>query len=291
MKKIYLSLLSLTALTFSLNAQVQVDQLTAVPNGPPPSSQGNCNVSNMGGALASGFLAWAPGDGSLFTWFDISGAPGCGLSYPFTLEQVDINIADPAGFGEPIGSGTGTLTFQVNILNAMTAGDPCTEPGAQIASSGNIAVAYNDEGIRMETVLFNQVLSSAFFIEYKFISWTGPGPEVPSPLWDDVARPLCRQWVTNDGGTTMEDFTDFFQDGDLGWVDITIDGTGTASGGPPNDDCTGVVNQALNAGSTIIFNGDNTGATDDGQGLGTAQVWEMFTTTECLDIEIGRAHV
>lgn len=284
MKKIYLSLLSIAALTFSLNAQVQVDQFMAVPNGPPSSSQGNCNILNMGGALASGYLAWEPGDGSLYTWFDISGSPGCGMSYPFTLEQVDINIADPSGFGLPAGSGVGTLTFQINILDAATPGDPCTEPGAQIASSGNIVAAYNDEGTRFETILFNQVLTSAFFIEYKFISWTGPGPEVPSPLWDDVFRPLCRQWITNDGGTTMTDFTDFFTGGDLGWVDITIDGTGTAGGGPPNDDCTGVVNQALNAGGSITFNGDNTGATDDGQGLGFAQTWESFTTTECLDI-------
>ena len=383
----------------------------------------NCSISNMSGNLAAGFLGWAPGDGSIWTWFDVAGTPGCGLTYPYTLQQVDINIADPSGFGLPAGSGTGTLTYQVNVYDAITPGDPCTEPGTMIASSGNQVSAYADEGVRIETVPFNQVLNTGFFIEWQFISWTGPGPEVPTPLWDDVFRPLCRQWITNDGGVTIQDHTDFFLEGDTGWVDITIDGTATpggggpanddcngaialtpnstcvptmgdvtgatesipailcngftgdadsdvwysfvatatshdiemtgsadfdgviellegtclglvsldcadatlegetevinatgltigntyyvrvydyysgtpttptfdicvigAAGGPPNDDCTGSITQALNAGGSVVFNGDNTGATDDGQGLGFNQVWESFTTTECLDV-------
>lgn len=56
-------------------------------------------------------------------------------------------------------------------------------------------------------------------------------------------------------------------------------------GGPPNDLCTGVVIGALNAGSSVTVNGDNTGATDT-EGLGTPSAWEAFTTVECLNITV-----
>lgn len=56
-------------------------------------------------------------------------------------------------------------------------------------------------------------------------------------------------------------------------------------GAPANDECTGAVNQDLAIGGTVVFTGDNTGATD-GEGFGFGQAWEMFTTTECADITL-----
>lgn len=56
---------------------------------------------------------------------------------------------------------------------------------------------------------------------------------------------------------------------------------------PANDECTGAVNQDLAVGSSVTFTGDNTGATDNGEGLDTPAVWEMFTTTECANITLG----
>jgi len=61
----------------------------------------------------------------------------------------------------------------------------------------------------------------------------------------------------------------------------------TAQGPTPvNDECTGAVNQDLAVGSTVTFTGDNTGATDNGEGLGIAAVWEQFTTSECANLEL-----
>lgn len=53
---------------------------------------------------------------------------------------------------------------------------------------------------------------------------------------------------------------------------------------PPNDLCTGAVPQVLPPGSSIVFNGDNTGATDDEDG--SVLVWEAFTLTACSDVTI-----
>ena len=62
---------------------------------------------------------------------------------------------------------------------------------------------------------------------------------------------------------------------------------------PPNDLCTSVVPEALNAGTPLIFTGDNTGATVtndyepgsalDGQG---PSVFHAFTTSECASVVI-----
>lgn len=57
-------------------------------------------------------------------------------------------------------------------------------------------------------------------------------------------------------------------------------------GTPVNNECTGAVNQDLVAGSSVTFTGDNTGATDMGEGLDTPAVWEMFTTTECTNLAL-----
>ena len=57
-------------------------------------------------------------------------------------------------------------------------------------------------------------------------------------------------------------------------------------GTPVNDECTGAVNQDLAVGSNVIFTGDNSGATDNGEGLDAPAVWEMFTTTECSNLAL-----
>lgn len=54
---------------------------------------------------------------------------------------------------------------------------------------------------------------------------------------------------------------------------------------PANDECTGAVPQSLAIGSTLTFQGDNTGATDT-EALGQGSVWEAFTLAEAADITI-----
>jgi hypothetical protein len=56
---------------------------------------------------------------------------------------------------------------------------------------------------------------------------------------------------------------------------------------PPNDNCSGAVNQNLAIGGSVTFTGDNTGATDTPPDtLGIPQVWETFTTTECANLQL-----
>lgn len=63
---------------------------------------------------------------------------------------------------------------------------------------------------------------------------------------------------------------------------------------PPNDHCGDVIPSALAAGSTIVFTGNNEGATVDGDnapgsvldGFGIPVVWLAFTTTTCADVAI-----
>lgn len=54
---------------------------------------------------------------------------------------------------------------------------------------------------------------------------------------------------------------------------------------PTNDECSGAVPQAVAVGSTVTFQGDNTGATDT-EGLGLASAWEAFTLPDSADITI-----
>lgn len=62
----------------------------------------------------------------------------------------------------------------------------------------------------------------------------------------------------------------------------------TASAQPANDSCSTVVPEALAAGATLAFIGDNTGATTENDGAFSAYptVWHAFTTTECTDLVV-----
>lgn len=55
---------------------------------------------------------------------------------------------------------------------------------------------------------------------------------------------------------------------------------------PLNDNCVDVTPVPLYAGTPLEFTGDNTGATNDCPALGFPEVWEAFTTEECMDIVI-----
>jgi hypothetical protein len=54
---------------------------------------------------------------------------------------------------------------------------------------------------------------------------------------------------------------------------------------PANDQCTGATPEALTAGGSLTWSGDNTGALDT-EAIGTPNVWHAFTTTECTNVTI-----
>ena len=75
---------------------------------------------------------------------------------------------------------------------------------------------------------------------------------------------------------------------------IEVSASACGSNSPPNDLCADVTPELLNPGASLIFDGDNTGATftDDAvpgsviAAVGLPNVWHAFTTEQCLDIRV-----
>ena len=74
---------------------------------------------------------------------------------------------------------------------------------------------------------------------------------------------------------------------------VEVSAAACGSNSPSNDLCTNVVPEALAAGATLTFTGNNTGATFEGDAqpgsgmdLGLPSVWHAFTTTDCADVVV-----
>lgn len=196
-------------------------------------AQVDCNIANIQGGFAGGFLGWELGQSGIYTFIDPADdygiAQSCGASYPYTIETVNFSVASAAAFGA--GDGIGTFQYSIGIYD-LSADDPCNTPGALIASSGTITLELNGAGLTPQSITFDLEVNNGFFVSYEPISWSGAPLQVPSILWDEEPRPLCVQFVTQDDGGTWTDFTDFFNEGETGWADFTIFGTSdTGSGG------------------------------------------------------------
>jgi len=196
-------------------------------------AQVDCNIANIQGGFAGGFLDWELGQGGLYTFIDPADdyavGQSCGATYPYTIETVNFSVASAAAFNA--GDGIGTFQYSIGIYD-LSADDPCNTPGALIASSGTITLELDGAGLTPQSIEFDLDVSNGFFVSYEPISWTGPLTQVPSVLWDDVPRPDCVQFMTQDNGETWFDFTDFFTGGETGWADFTIFGSSeTGSGG------------------------------------------------------------
>ncbi|NOX60187.1 MAG: hypothetical protein GXP29_15190 [Planctomycetes bacterium] len=202
-----------------------------------------CTVNNMQGGIAGGFLNWsAPGE-VLAVYVDPAGsAPGCGNPnpYPFLINSVQIpTFADASIFGLS-GEGLGTLEFSVGIRCPNTGGDPCSQPDGELFRSANQTLVANDSGFYSFTVPVNICVEGPFYVLIHFESWTGNPARTPTPLWDTIARPLCRQYVSSNNALTWQDFTTFFTDGATSWVDININGS-TNDACVPGGNCGGAI--------------------------------------------------
>ncbi len=80
------------------------------------------------------------------------------------------------------------------------------------------------------------------------------------------------------------------------WIPVLVDPPDTPNGNysisvsatscaPPDGDCTGAVPQALAAGATVTFTGDNSDATVL-EPTAFLVVWQAFTTTECTNVTV-----
>ena len=202
------------------------------------SPSGGCDVVNLQGSFASGFLSPVEGQTTLATWINPTGSgaagdPGCGGTFTgqvYNLTNVAFTLADGSAFGSPNGeTGIGTTTFTVTAYTAATAGDLLSGPGAPLGSVQQ-SLTMDGSGTYSVNVPFNLNIDQPFFIAVRFDDFN-PDAEVSSLLWDAVARPLGRQWVSADNAATWDDFTTFFNAGDTGWIDVTASGDFVPAGG------------------------------------------------------------
>ena len=231
MKKILTLLLATTSLT---GIAANVNNLNNVGSLTPLEVNGGgaCVTSNIQGALASGFLSYAPGIGTHAILIDPTGTggagdPGCGGDFTgmlFDVQDVTFLIADQTAFGA--GDGLGTATYEVSLHNFAVSGDSTMGPGAAIAVETQVFTADASGTYAITTPFASQeALAEPFFVAWKLISFV---PSVSatgtiSPLWDAVARPVGRQFIDNDGGGFV-DQTTFFAGGENGWVDVVVTG-------------------------------------------------------------------
>ncbi len=191
----------------------------------------NCWVINYQDTSVNGFAGWNVPGGGVAIWIDpegsgLPGDPGCGSgSFDegiFRVDSLAIRIADGSAIGS--GTGNGVYTYLLEILKPTVEGDPCSEPNEVIWSSDPQNMLGTGAGTYMEVVpVDNLEVDGPFFVQWTIQGLSNPA-EPASPFWDTVARPRCRQWITQDQGASYEDFTDFFVGGDVGWVDIVVDG-------------------------------------------------------------------
>ncbi|HVP12253.1 MAG TPA: hypothetical protein VMV94_13830 [Phycisphaerae bacterium] len=204
-----------------------------------------CAINNMQGAIAAGYLNWPVPGGGMAVYFDPAGsggagAPGCGANpYPFFIQNVQLEFADSTMFGQP--SGPGTLGFSVGVNCPGTDGDPCSQPVSQIFRSSVTTFTIPPEGsLRDFTIPINTCVAGPFFVIVYYESWTGLASRTPSLLWDAVARPRCRQYITTNFGASWTDHEDYFTDGSTGWADFVVNGN-TVDTCDPAGNCGGPV--------------------------------------------------
>ena len=228
MKKVlFVLLISIGAIA---SAQIADDELTQAVNAADPTLRGEgCVVFNAQGALTGGFLGWLPGEGLLAILVDPAasgdpGDPGCAADLNdgrlYQLESVTFNLADETLFSA--GDGIGDLVYDITIHPLAVPGDPTQGPAAPIATE-RVNLTTDGSGFYLVTTPFSGLqLDGPFFVAWNFVSFSGAGGQVITPLWDSVARPLGRQFVANGG--ELQDFTDFFIAGETSWVDVTVAG-------------------------------------------------------------------
>ncbi|VAW36178.1 internalin, putative [hydrothermal vent metagenome] len=235
-KALVLLLISIVISTLSIAAPInQVVSLTKFNAGGSTVVRGSgaCVTTNLQGALANGFLAWAEGIGTHAILIDPTGSggagdPGCGGDFSgqsFDVNDVTFVIADETAFSEP-GDGLGVITYEVSIHPLATPGDLASGPGAVLFMQTQTINA-DGSGVYTVTTPFpaDEALTEPFFVSWKLISFVSTNGGVvnrASTLWDGEVRPALRQFVDNDGSGFMPQ-EDFFTSPN-GWVDVVVTG-------------------------------------------------------------------
>lgn len=192
-------------------------------------AQEACNITNMQGSLAGGFLNWELGDEAISAFVDPADeytvGESCGATYPYTIESVGLPVATAAVFGEPAHSGT--FTYQINIYD-MAGPDPCDGPGALLGSSGVVTLDITTaDGLIDQMVSIDLEVNNAFFVSYAPLSWASTSDNTPSILWDNVITADCAHFFHFEG-----DWYDWSQVITTpGYVDFTIIGSSATGSG------------------------------------------------------------
>lgn len=191
----------------------------------------DCNIFNMIGSGSLAFYQLNIGGGRMYVKFDPAadnslGNPGCNSPYPFQLQTATFGLID-AGYFSP-GEGAGTLTYRLRVYDLANPSDPCSGPGAVLATSPTFT--YTTAGttdVYEASHSFNLIVSNAFFVAYEVLTWSGDLFQVPAPIRNTQSIASCRQYATMNGGALIEDHHEFF--GFVGWYNAWITGDAVSS--------------------------------------------------------------
>ena len=194
-----------------------------------------CTITNIQGLVnAATFSLFGTPGGSVFTYFDPEGSagpndPGCFVSqpYPFHINAVNLTMGDPTLFNNP--ASPGTLKYQVKIYNSLdNAG--CHAIDALVFSSDTVSLAINNSAYYDQNIPINVDVNGPFFVAVVSDGWSGTSNAAPScVLWDNESMPNCRQYLSNNGGSTVLDFNAFYTS-NSGWDNVSVVGAISTQG-------------------------------------------------------------
>ncbi len=258
--------LSLFATTSAMSLENSTPLVNGI-NSPTIQGGGPCVTTNVQGTITSGFLTFAPGVGTHAILVDPTGSgaagdPGCGGDFNgmnFDISDVTFFMGNQVAFGQP-GDGLGIITYEVSVHPFAVPGDATMGPGPAMVTQTQVI---DNSDMATATPTFTQAtafpatetLTEPFFISWKFISYTAVTPgstNVLSTLWDGEARPVGRQFIDNDGAGFV-DQTDFFTNGTVGWVDVTVTGEFSSASADLSLDVSNNALGDLAIGDTVTF--------------------------------------
>jgi hypothetical protein len=241
----------------------------------------SCNLLNTTNQANGGWTYWNVGGGKIYVLFDPSAptgdplAPGCGLTYPFTIQNISFTILD-SEFINSLPSEGSNLIYKIGVYDLAIAGDLCSGPGDLISLSEPLSVNINGSFTYPQSLNTNVLIEEPCFVAYEVIEWDGLTTRVPSVGWDTQPLPNCRQYVTQNNGALIEDYVNFFTASR--WVGMNVFGTeGIILPPPPvNDNCV----DAITILEDVVQGYDMATATPDGPdqfGFGCADDFDALT--------------
>jgi len=153
---------------------------------------------------------------------------------------------------------------------------PCDDPGSELL---DVWYTFNSGSF---TSVFVDLTPGAGMTDHAFVVYDGCAGEVvycmvaPVAVQEVAVTANTDYWIRVYSNLTY---------GVGGEFNLCVTSETVTAPPPPNDLCADVAAQAVALGSSVTFNGDNTGATDT-EGIGYNSAWEAFTINACADVKL-----